>query len=93
VANPVGLEVPQQLDHRHEGARQVRTLQQGMNCAAQPLAGFFRKAAHAHSDECAFHRPQQQTQIGLVPVIVLDHRLAEPAVIALQRSPVRLAAS
>ena len=83
-AEPVRLQIAQQLDHRHVAALQVRALQHRMRRIAQPGRHLVAELLHRHAPR----RPSpplaiKQAKVGVVTVVVLDHGLGQPVVVAL----------
>ena len=86
----VGLEEAQQLDHRLIPARAVRSAELGMLRRGEELVDLGAVLFDRHVGERRGHRTHQQAQVAVVAVVVLDHRLTEPAQVVLVRRLVRL---
>ena len=88
--NPLRLEIAQQLDHRQVAALVERAAERRVLAGPQERVGGARVVLDALAGEGLEHAAHQHTQVGVVAVVVLVDRPAEPRVVLVVRGLPRL---
>ena len=85
VREPVRVQVPQQLDHRRVGAREVAPAERRVLRRAQERVGLLLEVVDADARVGGDHAAQERPHVGVVAGVVLHHHLSQPGVVALVR--------